>query len=247
MKKMISVLLIAVLTASALSACSLLFVPQAVPATEAATEAPAETTPATEAVTEALEPAVGTLGDYVATAKETVVSYGDGRTGTLRLPEILLDSADASAANAEIMDRFGDVVTGDANYTGAYALDYEAYLDGSILSVVILANYDGGNSYGLSCCFDVLTGARLDGESLCGALGRSYSDSLDALYANLAAYYEDRWGAIPGNDSMKEQTFDYSNLRAAGYYLDGDGVLTALVDTYAAVGGGHWVAQIPAE
>lgn len=242
MKKYMLMLLIAV-TAVSLCACALIPIPRPAP-TDAATETQPTAAPAAET---APAPEIGTLDDYVRTAAENEVSFGNGKTNTLRLPEILLDSADASAANAELNERFGEEVKGDANYTGAYALDYEAYLNGKVLSVVVIARYDGGNSYGLGYAFDVLTGKRYDNESLCGERGVSYSSGLDALYANLTTYYDDKWSELPGNESMREQTFDYANLRASSFYLDKDGTLTALVDIYAAVGGGHWVAQIKAE
>lgn len=68
-----------------------------------------DTAPATTAPV-----SIGTLGDYVKTLKEKEVSFGNGKTNTLRLPEILIDSDDAKAANDEIVEKFGDVVNGDA-------------------------------------------------------------------------------------------------------------------------------------
>ena len=254
MKKLIALLLTVIFVMSALSACSFLGIPigkRPAPTAPAATSPAATTAPATETAAPATQaPAttapvsIGSLGDYVKTLKEKEVSFGNGKTNTLRLPEILIDSTDAKSANDEIVEKFGEVVNGDANSTGAYELDYEAYLNKNILSVVITSKYDGGNSYGLAYDFDVATGKALDSAALCEAIGKSYNTELDKLYEELVEYYEDKWGTLPGNETEKEKTYNYANLKAAVMYLDGDGDLMALVDTYAAVGGGHWVAQI---
>lgn len=258
MKKTIALFLALIFVMSALSACSLFGVPlfgrvrmqPTEPAPTMAAPIPAETAAAvTEAPapeTQAPETAapIGTLSDYVKTAKEKSVSFGDGNTNILRIPEILLSGTDATAANDEIIEKFGAVVNGDADYTGAYALDYEAYLNQEILSVIVTAKYDGGNSYGLCYSFDVTSGKKLDSEALCTAIGESYSDKLDDLYDELADYYEDKYSTLPGNDTEKEKTYSYSNLKAAVMYLDGSGDLMAMTDIYAAVGGGHWIAQI---
>lgn len=253
MKRLIALLLTVIFVMSALGACSFLGIPLGrrpaptapAPTAPAPTAAPAETAaPPTEAPAATAPVSIGTLGDYVKTLKEKEVSFGNGKTNTLRLPEILLDSADAKAANSEIVEKYGEIVNGEANSTGAYALDYEAYLNDRILSVVVTAKYDGGNSYGLAYNFDVTTGKALDSAAVCEATGKSYGDMLDKLYDELVDYYEDKWGTLPGNETEKEKTYNYANLKAAVMYLDGDGDLTALVDTYAAVGGGHWIAQI---
>ena len=251
MKKTIAFVLAVIFVLSALTACSLFKAPKgSAPAptapavsTEASTEAQTVAS-ATEADSATAPAAIGTLDDYVKTAKEKTITFGGGKTNTLRLPEILIDSADAKAANSEIVEKYGEVVEGEANSTGAYALDYEAYLNGKILSLVIIAKYDGGNSYGLCYNFDVTTGKTMDNESLCSAIGKNYTEELDELYDELVDYYETKWGNLPGNETEKEKTYNYSNIKAAAMYLDEDGDLMALVDTYAAVGGGHWIAQI---
>lgn len=248
MKKIFALILTALVCISALTACSINI--NLTPPTEApAAEAPAETAapapteaPATKAPVPT-DPPVGTLGDYVKTAQEKTVSFGDGNANTLRIPEITLDSAPAKAANTEITERFGSAF-GSENTTGAYAIDYEAYLNGTILSVVVTASYDGGNSYGLCYNFDVTTGDALDSAALCKAIGEDYDAVLTDLYDELKDSYEEKWSALPGNDTEKAKTFADDNLKAAKLYLDGDGDLMAMADTYAAVGGGHWIVRL---
>ena len=247
MKRTIAVLLTLVLALSVLSACSIninlgneeteapaasvpqVDVPTAAPVTEPQTEAP---------------PQIGELEDYVGVYKQKEVSFSDGNTNTLRLPEILIDSADAKDVNAEIVDKFGDIVNGDAKSTGAYALDYEAYLNDEVLSVIIIAGFDGGNTYGLAYNFDVLTGESLSNRDLCDAVGKDYSSVKADLKDGIEDVYNEKFGSLPGNDTEKEKTFSNDNINDSVIYLDGNGRMKALVKFYAAVGGGQFVAQI---
>ena len=248
MKKLFSVLLVCVITASALSACSLIPGFGRPKNTPAPTAAPAVTeAPAVTAAPAATEAPIGSLSDYVQIAKKASFTFEDGTTRTYQLPEIELSSADAAAANTEIMDRFGDDVKEYTDYSPVVSLDYEAYLNDQFLSVIVTGKYDGGNSYGLCYTFDVTNGSELNSVTLCSMLGRDYNDAINKLTENLTAYYDEKYGAMPGNDTERAKTLDSANISAAKMYLDGNGFLTALVDIYAAVGGGHWVDSVSAQ
>ena len=235
MKKIIAIMLSVILALGALSACSInINLTQPTDEPEPADAAGAET--------QAAPVGVGSLSDYVRTAREVIREFSDGNTNTLRLPELLLSGDDAAAANKELSETFGDMTN-----SGMYALDYEACLSGSVLSLVTTAKYDGGNSDALCCNFDVITAERLDSEALCAALGYDHDAVVKALKANLADYYEEKYASIPGNDTEREKTLSDENLREAALYLSADGKPAAIVDIYAAVGGGHWVAQLDAE
>ena len=247
MKKAISVLFAVIILSAFLTACSINL------NINMSTEEPAQ--PATSAAETALsptenptqppaKPVIGKLSDYVKTAKENTVSFGDGNTVTLRLPEILIESADADAANLKIMNAYGKAVNGGANYTGVYNLDYEAYLNESVLSVIITAKYNGGNSYGMALNFDVLTGSGLDNSALCTAANRDLAEVETKLEAELIKSYDDKWSTLPGNDSMRAKTLTKDNIKSSELYLDEKGGMSALVKTYAAVGGGEFLMQI---
>lgn len=258
MKKTIALLIALIFVMSALSACSLfgiriggqqattpqIIIPtegQAETAADAVTEAPVIETeaPATEAV-------IGTVDDYVRVAKQAT-SYVDGNEKTVRIPEIVLNSDDADAANIEILNRFGEEVQEYTEYMPVISLDYEAYLSGKVLSVITIGKFDGGNSYGLCHVFDVTTGKALDSKDVCTAALTEYTSAVSALTSNLTAYYDETYGALPGNDSEREKTLADDNVRDAKMYLDNSGNLMALTEIYAAVGGGHWVSQISAQ
>lgn len=258
MKKYLSVLFASILVMAMLSACSLLPgakpAPQPTQAAQAATEAakPSESVAAqaesTASKTQATtEKAVGKLEDYVRTAKEATFVFDNGPTNTYRIPEILLSGEEAKAANDEIMERFGDDVQSGSGYCPVISLDYEAYLNDKYLSVIVSGRFDGGNSYGLCYTFDVTTAKNLDSETLCSVTGRDYNASLNTLGANLTTEYDSRFGSLPGNDKERTKTLDVENLGAAKMYLGSSGKLMAMVDLYAAVGGGHWTETIGAE
>lgn len=185
---------------------------------------------------------VGQLSDYVRTAKEVELT-----NRTLRLPEILIDSDDAKSANETIMGKFGEYIDDPERHNYVGALDYEAYLNDVILSVLITVKYDGGNTYGQCYSFDVNTGVKLSNTALCKLAGRDYDTAKSALKTNLTTYYDEKYSDLPDNEKMRSQTLDDSNINAAIMYLDGSGRLKAMIEIFAAVGGGHWVTTIPAE
>lgn len=250
MKKPIAILICLLLLVGILAACNIninLTAPTEESVAESTGEAVTEA-PATEAVTEAAteaptEPVIGALSDYVRSAVEEKKSFADGNTNTMRLPEILLDSADAEAVNQSIMDDYLDY-TGNGDNGGAYALDYEAFLTGKILSVVITVHFEGGNSAGSAYNFDVTTGSSLDNAALCEALGKDHDTVISDLGSALKAYYDDKYAEMPGNDSERDKTLADDNVKAATLFVGGGEALTGLCDIYAAVGGGHWVAEI---
>lgn len=259
MKKLTALLSLLLVTAFALSACQgfpFFQKPAPQPTQAAASETQAASTAPTSAATQAASQAastastqasVGALTDYVRTAKQSSFTFSEGNTKTYRIPEIVLDSADATAANKEIMERFGGDVQEYTDYSPVISLDYEAYLNDKLLSVIVTGKYDGGNSYGLCYTFDVTSGNGLNNSTLCSVTGRSYNDVLEMLKMNLTTLYDDRFGNLPGNEGERNKTLDSENISAAKLYLDGDGKMMAMTDFYAAVGGGHWIESVSAE
>lgn len=260
MKRILSLLLWVLLTAVVISACSINIninpteQKTQTAATEAATVtvadmtqaapgAPADANAISKSVAETLPPA-GTLDSYVKDAVSSTVTLQDGSERIFRLPEICLNSDDADEANQEILDRFYDDVPKNGDEIHVSVLDYEAALNGGILSVVIVGRYDGGNSYGLGYVFDVAGGERLDNEALCRAIGMDYTVACSELRDELTEYYEETYGMMPENDAEREKTFSEENLSTAVFYQDDDGELNALAQVYAAVGGGHWVTKL---
>ncbi len=250
MKKFSAILLAVLLTAVLVSACHInINVNQ--PATEPVTQPAADSqpaAPATEAPSaaeQATEAPVGSVESYVADAMKSTLTLDDGKEHVYRYPQIVLNSDDADDVNDELDELFrSDVPENKDQAAALIGMDYEAFLNGTTLSVVATVGYNGGNTYGAAYNFDVVSGSRLSNEAVAKAHGESYDEALADLRDELSDYYEEKWGALPGNDAEKAKTLADDNVKAATLYLDGDGDLMALIDVYAAVGGGHWIAQL---
>ena len=248
MKRIFTLFCILILTAVLCGACNLFISDEPVPTqpqTEAEVEAtvapatePATEPPVTEAPTEIFDDA---LSGYIKIAKEKTLEYSSGHTHTFCLPEVTFDTQDARDANSEIMDDFGEMME-NLTTTSGYSLEYEAYLNEDVLSLVIFVRYDGGSGFGLGYNFDVTTGDRIDDETLCSIIGKSYDDVLDELCDALDEHFEKK--NLIGIDSRREQTYSDENLQAAILYLNDSADLMAMIDVYASVGGGHWIAQL---
>lgn len=215
-------------------------------ATQTAQETQAQTT-ASATEQKQNDSSIGVLSDYIRNADERVTVLPGGGEKRFRIPEILLDSTDAAAANTAIKEKFGGYIEDPDAHNYVSKLDYEAYLYDKFLSVYVKCSVDGGNSYGQCYCFDVTTGKELDGETLCSMTDRSYETAIDTLTTNLTSYYDEKYSKLPGNDDMRSQTLSSDNIKASKMFLDDAHRLTAMVNIYAAVGGGNWVETIPAE
>lgn len=221
------------------------------PTSVEATAAPSEIVGATKAaeaatVSDTQTPKTAEVSDYVKNAKENVVVLPGGGEKRFRLPELLIDSSDARAANNEIMTKFGSYFDDPEARNYVISMDYDVYLYNNILSVYIKSSVDGGNSSGLCYCFDVDSGSELSGRELCSAIDLDYDMALGTLKTNLTSYYDDKYGQLQGNDEMRSQTLSDSNVKASRMFLNGSHQLTAMVELYAAVGGGRWVDTISA-
>lgn len=242
MKRILALLLAAIVAVSVLSACSI-----NINLGGQSTEEPQSddgTTieiPTIEIPTEEIP--IGTVDDYVRVYKEKNATYGDGNKNVLRIPEILLDSEDAKAANDEIVEKYGKVFTSEQT-GGIVNLDYEAYLNDSVLSVIVTVKVDGGNTDGLGYNFDVLTGKKLSNKELCEVIGEDYEEKLTQLGEAMEISYDERFGKLPSNDTERAKTFEKSNLEASTLYLNDSGNWMAIALFYAAVGGGHFMTQV---
>ncbi|MBQ6337055.1 MAG: hypothetical protein IJI50_07480, partial [Ruminococcus sp.] len=116
--------------------------------------------------------------------------------------------------------------------------------NGSTLSVVTIIGYNGGNTYGVAYNIDVQTGKRMDNEAVAAVYGMAYSTAMTQLKDELTDDYDEKWSTLQGNEKERAKTFTDDNLKAAILYIDGEGDLMALAETYAAVGGGHFIMQV---
>lgn len=192
-------------------------------------------------------PSDASISDYVKNAKESVIILPGGGEKRCAIPEFLFDSNDAKAANSEILEKHGAYFDDPESHNYVSELNYEAYLYEKYLSVYIKSRVDGGNTTGLSYCFDITTGKELSSEKLCSMTGRDYNTAISKLKANLTSYYDEKFSKLPNNNEYRDKTLADSNLKASKMFLNESHQLTATVSVYAAVGGGNWFETISAE
>ena len=182
--KFSALILAAVCGAAALSACG------AKPAENTQTTAAAVTEAATDAATDAATEAVQTTEEPTRAADEFVrtvrvesweTKYGDEtREYFCQQPELLIQSADADAINAEIAERCNKIF--DAYDSGkpmedfSKGAEYKAYLNGKTLSLVFIDRAPVNQSvYYYVYNIDVESGSRLDDAELIARSGNDAS------------------------------------------------------------------------
>ena len=268
MKRLLALLLAGILAASALSACS--YLPKKGKSTSP-TDAPLPTyVPSSKSSKsekakddEKQDPDVASsnarneevkndsstavISDYIKDAKESVIILPGGGEKRCAIPEILLSSSDAKAANSEIIKTYGTYFDDPEKYNYVSELYYEAYLYDKFLSVYVKEKVDGGNTTGLCYCFDITDGSELSAEKLCSMTNHDYNTAISTLKTNLTSYYDGKYSNLKDNDEMRSKTLEDSNIKASKMFFNDSHELTAMVQIYAAVGGGHWVEIIPAE
>ena len=195
----------------------------------------------TQQPADATKAPTGSLSDYVRTLMENEVPNKNGETTVFRIPEILLDSEDAKAANSDIVKKYSVGISGDA---GINKLDYTATLNDWLLSVSVSAAYEGGSVGGDAYCFDVTTGKKAGSDAICKYKGVSYTDVIDQIEKALDKYYKDHsFDKLPLNEDMKAKTFSAKNIKDARLYLNDKGKIMCIADVYASVGGGHFIVD----
>lgn len=183
-------------------------------------------------------------------------AYDNSFDNHFRIPEFLPDLPGAKAANDEIYDDYIDVFL-DAEYAmkeklsfPCGKLDFEAYLNGEIASVIIESFYDGGNYYYSVYNLDLKSGELLDNHGLARKLEMSYYELRDRLVAAMEENYNEKWyypEMLPDADEQKEKTFTQENIESSLLYLGENGQLMAVYTAYMSVGASyhHTVIIVP--
>ncbi len=201
----------------------------------------------------------GPLAQYVQTAvKETLTSVNDyGQTTqiiSLRIPKLLPFSADATAAQAEIQSKFDpklaelreEISKGFTSYT--HSIDYSAYLNGSVLSVVIQnrSTIDLINYYVYN--FDIETGKRLDNEALMHKLQiTDFTEKFTQIAKNA---FEAKWGTSSGTQdtlytTQKVKNISQENISKAMPYVAEDGKIMVILNIYSLAGAEYYPEVFP--
>ena len=247
--KFSALILAVVCGAAALSACG------AKPAENTQTTAAAVTEATTDAATDAATEAVQTTEEPTRAADEFVrtvrvesweTKYGDEtREYFCQQPELLIQSADADAINAEIAERCNKIF--DAYDSGkpmedfSKGAEYKAYLNGKTLSLVFIDRAPVNQSvYYYVYNIDVESGSRLDDAELIARSGNDADTAHAQLAERVAEYFDAKTAGMQGGmDTViakcREKTLSDEYLGKAQYYL-------ADRNTLSAVFAYNWVA-----
>ena len=208
-------------------------------------ETPAATEPVTEPETSTEDPKPGPISDYIGVLREVTFenkSYSPAVKQTFRLPEILIDSADAREVNDEILEKYGSIMDAAASPDSSVYntfLDYDSYLTGSILSVVINAEYGSGHEWHYSVYnFDVTTGKKLTNRTLCKMIGTDWDTMKSTLKSVLKTFFVNNWPQYENTQSMYS-TLDSETLETARLFIGNTRKVRALCTIYIAAGSGQ--------
>lgn len=181
-------------------------------------------------------------GDYTDGAgNDTHYSYA--------IPAFNLDSADASSMNDEIAalcNRF--IVDMKQSMEGAsslmtYSVDYEAWLNGDIATILVIVQGDAGLwQYG-AFNLNVATGSRATGAELVAVVGMTEESFVEAAQNAVTAQFESIYGSEPSEDFREIYEEQYAKTMSADafglhmpMYLGQDGKLYIVATVYAMAG-----------
>ena len=206
------------------------------------------TTQPTESTTQPTEPVIvedieGPLAQYVQTTmKETLKmtnsKYGNKDESTpVRIPRLLPFSEDAITVQAEIQEEFDEIITYIRNnhaegFGTAYdTIDYNAYLNHSVFSLVIyLVGRTDAIDYRVYN-FDTTTGKRLDTPGLMSKLQIADYGDIFAQVAKQA--YEEKYAHYQDKDdfyySQLATTVSKENIDKAMPYVAEDGKVMVVI------------------
>ena len=204
-----------------------------------------------------IEDIEGPLAQYVQTAVKETLELDTTKTGNgeqivhVRLPKLLPFSEDAVTAQAEIKSEFDPWIEeirtnfADGWSSSTHSIDYEAYLNGSVFSLMICAeSMVDLNSY-FVYNFDVETGKRLNTEELMSKLQmpdytekftqiaqKAFDGKYDGATAEFLERERDRIAA------KREETISRENIDKAMPYVAADGKVMVVIDIHFTAGAG---------
>ena len=230
---------------------------QTQPTTQPATQ---PTQASTQPTTQPTEPIVvedieGPLAQYVQTAiKEKYQlfdKYGYGelqQESTLRVPKLLPFSEDAIAAQTEMEGKLNTYITdvresyAEGLSASTKSIDYNAYLNDNVLSVVIEAESMFDLCFYLVYNFDIETGKRLDTEGLMTKLSiLDYTEKFTQVAKNA---YEEKYQGYQNKDELYNTqlatTVSKENIDKAMPYVAEDGKIKVILNIYSLAGAEYY-------
>ena len=181
---------------------------------------------------------------------------GNHESYSYSVPAFNVDSADAAALNSQIAsdcDAYVQEILENETLKASlsvYSLDYEAWLNGDIASILVTAKRAESDiveyhTYNLN----VATGAKATGADLIAALGLDEDGFIAAAQQAASDKFEALYGGMEGDEFYKEQ---YDKTMSADafdltmpMYLDGSGRLCVIARIYALAGAAYYDYPLP--
>lgn len=170
------------------------------------------------------------------------------------LPKFLPFSADAIACQAgletdlewELTQIAEDVTHKSSN--SVFYINFDAFLNGDILSVVIKTQYAAGDNVSYTVYnFDITTGKRLSKEALIEKLQITNFD--ERLTQTAKNGFETKYGPVGNTDGFKTQQLNATmypeNLDGTKLYIGQDGKLMTVIYIYAIAGAAGYYELVP--
>lgn len=263
MKRYTSLILILSFTALLLCACG--EAPAAAPVESLApveTQSPVENVSPVETVTPAETPASSAAPAYtVIPALEESGSYTDSLGNvyeySYRIPAICsaVSFSDVSSLNSTIYEQLMQTVSSERNSMDSgvsltcAVLDYESYVNGSVISIVCTADMPNDFISYWVYNFDTASGQEFTPANFAAAAGITE----DALYALASAAcgnaFTETYGQLPHDSFYEEQyakTIDSENLVAeAMFFYDENGTLSVAAPVYSLAGASFYYRELP--
>lgn len=181
---------------------------------------------------------------------------GNQESYSYSIPAFNVDSADAALLNSQIASDCDvyvqEMLDNEAQKASlsVYSLDYEAWLNGEIASILVTAKRAESDiveyhTYNLN----VVTGAKATGADLIAALGLDEDSFTAAAQQAASDQFEALYGGMESDEFYKEQYDKTMSADAFGLtmpmYLDGSGRLCVIARIYALAGAAYYDYPLP--
>lgn len=197
----------------------------------------------------------GPLGEFVQIDVAETVTGTDGRNQwsvSIRVPKLLPFSKDAEACQKEIQDIYyplaEEISTDSAKgfWPVLLSVEFEAYLNDGILSLVICEQTNYDTSHYRVYNFDTATGVRLDSAALAEKL--AITDYAQKVKQVAQAAFEQRYGFWQDDPLYAQQhaaTVSEENVAKGLLYLAEEGKPIVVMDIYSCAGAPYYSHAIP--
>lgn len=163
------------------------------------------------------------IADAYADSGDAETEWGESYHYEVRIPELLCDSSDAKALNAEIMELYGaDAKRAPEADTIKYTIGWESHWDGSLLSLELTAGQPDGEVYHDLYYFDFETQTRLTADDVLTRMGLSWQ-AIEPALVRTAVREHDRM--------MQAQEVEFTN--------------DLIADTSAGISQSGWISACP--